>query len=68
MEEIIGYLTLTAILITVVFLISWVAGDPSAREREAKRQIMLEAPYVLMPHEEDGVEDDAQDSEDDSTQ
>ena len=68
MEEITGYITLAAILLTVVFLISWVAGDPSAREREAKRQIMLEAPHVLMPPEEVGIEDDAQDNEDDSAQ
>lgn len=68
MEEIAGYITLIAILLAVVCLISWVADDTSAREREAKRQIMLEAPHVLMPPEEDRIEDDVQDSEDDSTE
>lgn len=52
-EEITGYLTLIAILSLVIFVISKVADDSSARDREAKRQIVLEAPHVLMPPEEE---------------
>lgn len=49
--ELFGYLMLFNIAIICAFIGNTLLGDPSAREREAKRQIMLESPRVLMPEE-----------------
>lgn len=50
--ETIVYLSLLSIVLMCAFIGNLLLSDPSAREREAKRQIMLESPHVLMPDED----------------
>ncbi len=45
-----GFLILCAVVI--LFILNRICDDPSAREREMRRQIALESPRVLMPDDE----------------
>jgi hypothetical protein len=50
--DIFPYISLFSIVLMCAFVGNLLLGDPSAREREAKRQILLESPHVLMPDKE----------------
>jgi hypothetical protein len=48
----IAWFSLIPMILICGFIGNRLLDDSSAREREAKRQIMLESPHVLMPDEE----------------
>jgi hypothetical protein len=56
--ELAGYISLFSIVLMCAYIGNRLLDDPSATEREAKRQIMLESPHVLMPDTEYRLENE----------